>query len=129
MKALLTALTAAITASGCATIASGTTQDVTVRAEVAGRPTAATCTLTNDYGKTTSDAKGFAQVHRSSKQLTIVCTDNKSLAIGSITAESHVRAGAMVANVITDFCVVSCIVDFASGAVYAYPSEFRVPMQ
>jgi len=129
VKALLTALMAAIAVSGCATIASGTSQEVTVRAEVAGRPTAATCTLTNDYGKTASDTKGFAQVHRSSRPLTIVCTDSKSLAIGSITAESHVRAGAMVANVITDFCVVSCIVDFASGAVYAYPSDFKVPMQ
>lgn len=129
MKALLTALMAAVAVSGCATIASGTSQQVTVRAEIAGRPAAASCTLTNDYGKTTTDAKGFAQVRRSSKMLTIVCTDNSSLAIGSVTADSHVRAGAMVANVITDFCVVSCIVDFASGAVYAYPSEFRVPMQ
>lgn len=114
-------LGACVVSAGCASVVNETTQPVKVETKTSeGAPVSgADCKLSNDYGTVSIKSGERAQVHRSNKDLDIVCTD-PSNPDATARAISRVNAG-MWGNIIIGGGI-GAVIDHSRGTAYTYPT-------
>lgn len=79
----------------------------------------AECVATNDYGSTTFKSGTMQALRRSSKDMTIVCTQpGEDAANGSLVSRPN---GALAGNIILGG-VIGAVVDHNRGTAYTYPT-------
>jgi hypothetical protein len=122
---LLGVLLASLMATGCASIVNDSSAPIRVETfNQAGKEVKdMQCKLENDYGVQTVKTPGTLNVHRSSKDLQIVCTkpgegDAKGIAIS--------RANAGLAGNIIFGGGIGAIIDHNKGTAYTYPQWVRL---
>jgi hypothetical protein len=113
---------------GCSTISgSGSTQAISVQTyqtdgiELEG----AKCDMTNDEGTWFAISPGSTTVHRSNKDLQVICR-KPGVDIGSASVVSRTK-GNMYANIILGGGI-GAIVDHNNGTAYEYPGLIKVFM-
>ena len=118
---LLSALALSVLATGCASIVNESNQPIKVEtlkadgAEVKG----AECRLSNDYGTVNLKSGEQGLVHRSSKDLDIVCVDPAN---PDAKARAISRAnGGMFGNILFGGGI-GAIIDHNKGTAYTYPT-------
>lgn len=113
--------------TGCATVTSGTTQDLSVSSDSSTgvAVTGADCKLENDKGKWNITTPGVVTVHKSSKDLNIKC--NKA---GHTNGSARVvsRAGAAIAGNLLVGGLIGAGIDHATGSAYKYADNLVVTM-
>jgi hypothetical protein len=125
-KAILVIASAAVVGlSGCASIVNDSTNPV--RLETYSKDGTEIkdmeCKLENDYGPMTVKTPGTVKVHRSSKDLQIVCTKTGELdAKGAAVS----RANAGLAGNIIFGGGIGAIIDHNKGTAYTYPEWIRL---
>lgn len=121
------ALALAVLATGCASVAGGNTQKMTVQVRAADGTAVdgAECSLTNDKGNWHVRAPGDTTVVRSYNAMQVRC-ERQPLPQGIVSVESGVRA-AMFGNILIGGAI-GAMVDHTSGAAYEYPEQVRVVM-
>ena len=118
-----------LTLQGCASLAKGTTQTVSIRLHDEVPNDQTTCTVSNSSG--TQDLRPpkstVARVDRSHSVLTIECEN--STQTGSQILHSDFKSEYLVQDLILDLCIISCIVDAITEAWYSYPSISDIFME
>ena len=125
LRALAAAMALGCAVSGCASVAEGNTQPITVAtAPIAG----ATCTLSNTRGKWSVVTPGTVIVEKSNSVIKAVCVkDGWQDGAGYLTP--HVPAMAMVGMMMPYVGLVSAAVDGSTGAGSVYPSSLLVSLK
>ncbi len=116
--------------SGCASIMNGSTQSVSAMPMQGGRiVTDATCTIASKEGTWVSLGGMAAVVDRSSDDISVRC-ESDTAGTGIASASSSVQGAKIAANFfLIDLCIISCPIDFGTGAAFEYPSQVQVPMR
>jgi hypothetical protein len=128
MKTAILTILAASLLTGCASIVGSTTQPINVVATRDGRiDRDAICQLTNSRGTWVATGDQVVTVKKGG-DLEVKCQGSDSKSAGKSVMETSVQGGYLVANFMFDLCIISCPIDFASGAIYKYPESIRVPM-
>lgn len=125
MLKFVAAIGAALMFSGCASVVNDTSHPVKIETKTASGEAVrgAECKLTNDYGTVTLKSGETAQVRRSSKDLDIVCKDEKN---PDATARAISRAnGGMWGNIIIGGGI-GAIIDHNKGTAYTYPTWMQL---
>lgn len=124
---LVLLLVASVFLHGCASMAEGDTESLVIITDRNHDRTATVCEASN--GKDTWSVLYPFQVEidSSGKDITIECDNGEQS--GSAVIESTVQGGFLASNILIDFCIFSCIIDFSTGAIYEYPDTVRVPMR
>ena len=111
--------------SGCASIVNDSTNPVRLEtySQSGGEVKDMECKVENDYGAQTVKTPGTLQVHRSSRDLQIVCTkagevDAKGVAVSRAN-------GGMFGNIIFGGGI-GAIIDHNKGTAYTYPQWIRL---
>lgn len=114
--------------TGCSTITgSGTSQSMSVKTyttdgqDVEG----AKCDLTNDEGTWFVTTPGSAFVHRSNKDMQVICK-KAGIDVGTASVVSHTK-GNMFGNIIFGGGV-GAIIDHNNGSAYEYPPLLKIFM-
>lgn len=124
LRILVLSILSILTMTSCASIVSGTGQNVSVDT---GNAYGARCTLSNSKGTWyINDTPGSAVVNRSYGNLTVDCKKQNYLN-GHKTVASTTK-GMAFGNIIFGG-VIGAGVDMADGAAYDYPNEIYVSMQ
>lgn len=113
---------------GCSTISgSGSTQAISVQTYQADgiELEGAKCDMTNDEGTWFAISPGSTTVHRSNKDLQVICR-KPGVDIGSASVVSRTK-GNMYANIILGGGI-GAIVDHNNGTAYEYPGLIKVFM-
>jgi hypothetical protein len=120
------ALAAPLLFSGCATVASGRTQSLSLNTQtVDGQPVRqADCTLKNDRGTWKAQSPAQVEVRKSDGDLTVECQKN-GFDAGFARVISRVHA-LFVADAL--LWGVGALVDHATGSAYDYPAELSIKM-
>lgn len=122
----LTAL--AVLATGCSTITgSGTSQSVSVQTFAADGQDidGAKCEMVNDEGTWFVVTPGSTVVHRSNKDLQVICK-KPGVDVGSANVVSRTK-GNMFGNIILGGGV-GAIIDHNNGSAYEYPALIKIFM-
>ena|SRR5438067_136431 len=125
MKLMRLAAVAAtgIALSGCATIISGTSENISVNTPPT---TGASCTLSNGEGTWNVVSPGVARVERAGHDMGVHCS-KPGFQDGTANLVSGFEPWAL-GNIIFGG-VIGIVVDIADGAVHKYPRSVDVPMQ
>ena len=121
-------LALSILATGCSTITgSGTSQSMSVQTYLAdGQDVEGVkCEMTNDEGTWLVLTPGSASVHRSNKDLQVVCKKT-GVDVGTASVVSRTK-GNMFGNLILGGGI-GAIVDHNNGSAYEYPSLVKIFM-
>lgn len=125
LKKALVVVAAVMLSTGCASIVNDGNQGIKIDTKNAAGDlvSGATCTFTNDYGTVTAKSGTTASVHRSSKDLDIVCQqpDQKD---GTARAISRANAG-LAGNIIFGGGI-GAIIDHNKGTAYTYPTWIQL---
>jgi hypothetical protein len=121
---------AAVTISGCASIVDGSTQNISVKPMQGGKIVHdANCIVSNSKGSWHASGGQSVVVKKASDDLNVSCTDYETGEVATQNSPKKTNTGWAVANFfLWDFCTISCIIDFSSGAIYEYPSQVVIPM-
>ena len=122
---LLSALALSVLATGCASIINESTQPIRVETLKADgtQVKGAECRLTNDYGNFTGKSGEAIPVHRSSKDLDIVCIDPNS---PQAVARAISRAGGGMYGNIVFGGPIGAFIDHNNGRGYNYPTWLQL---
>ena len=118
----------AVFATGCSTITgSGTSQSVSVQTYAADGQDidGAKCEMVNDEGTWFVVTPGSTVVHRSNKDLQVICKKT-GVDVGSANVVSRTK-GNMFGNIILGGGV-GAIIDHNNGSAYEYPSLIKIFM-
>ena len=85
--------------------------------------TGAECKLTNDYGTVNAKSGDTAQIHRSGKDLDIVCTHPQN---PNASARAISRANMGLAGNIIFGGGIGAIIDHSKGTAYTYPTWLQL---
>ncbi|MDR1967395.1 MAG: hypothetical protein LBQ32_01705 [Burkholderiaceae bacterium] len=122
---ILVTSVASLTLVGCASVVNDSTQAIKLETKTTegGFVTGAECKITNDFGTVTVRSGDTAQVHRSSKDLDVVCKrpDNPDAVARAI---SRANAG-MFGNIILGGGI-GAIIDHNKGTAYTYPTWIQL---
>lgn len=127
-KLLISVLTPALLAAGCSTITgSGTSQSVSVQTYATDGQDidGAKCEMVNDEGTWFVVTPGSTMVHRSNKDLQVICKKT-GLDVGSANVVSRTK-GNMLGNIILGGGV-GAIIDHNNGSAYEYPALIKIFM-
>lgn len=126
LRLAVLALAAPLLFSGCATVASGRTQSLSLNTQtVDGQPVRqADCTLKNDRGTWKAQSPAQVEVRKSDGDLTVECQKN-GFDAGFARVISRVHA-LFVADAL--LWGVGALVDHATGSAYDYPAELSIKM-
>lgn len=119
------AITAAMSCVGCASIVNDSSQPIRIETKtqsgalVAG----ADCKVSNDYGTVAAKSGGTTPIHRSSKDLDIVCTHPQN---PDASARAISRANAGLAGNIIFGGGIGAIIDHNKGTAYTYPTWIQL---
>ncbi|MBE7942029.1 MULTISPECIES: hypothetical protein [Ramlibacter] len=107
--------------TGCASIVNDSSQAIKVDTldESGKTVSGAECQLSNDFGQFSVRSGNTAMVHRSSKDLDIVCKES-GMKDGTARAVSRANAG-MAGNIIFGGGI-GAIIDHNKGTAYTYPT-------
>lgn len=121
MIRIAAAVSAALLATGCASIVNDTTQPMRIETQRADGTLVAdaTCEIGNDYGKVTVKSGATSPVRRSSKDLEITCT---APAHPDAIGRAISRANAGLAGNILFGGGIGAIIDHTKGTAYTYPT-------
>jgi hypothetical protein len=111
--------------TGCATITGSSTQNIEVTTvDTRDRPVRGmTCTLTHGPGSYVVDSPAMdLEIKRSSTDLEIECRRGSQLAKGTVVP----RAESAIAHAFIPGGSIATLVDYATGAMYTYPSPLRL---
>jgi len=110
---------------GCATVMNDSMQPIKLetKTESGAAITGAECKLTNDYGTVSAKSGETAQIHRSSKDLDIVCTHPQS---PNASARAISRANMGLAGNILIGGGIGAIIDHSKGTAYTYPTWLQL---
>lgn len=116
--------------TGCASIVSGSTQSISIAPMRNGViDSKATCTATNKKGSWVTSGGGSVTIKKASDDLQVKCIDTETNQVGLQASPKSTQVGWAVANFfIWDLCTISCIIDFATGSIYEYPTQVQVVM-
>ncbi len=115
-------------ASGCSTISgSGTSQALSVQtlASDGGEVDGALCDMTNDEGTWFVVTPGSTVIHRSNKDLQVVCK-KAGVDVGSANVVSRTK-GNMYGNILFGGGI-GAVIDHNNGSAYEYPALIKVFM-
>ncbi len=118
----------ALAASGCSTISgSGTSQSVSVQTFAAGGQDveSAKCEMTNDEGTWFVVTPGSSVVHRSNKDLQIICK-KPGIDVGTASVVSRTK-GNMFGNILFGGGI-GAVIDHNNGSAYEYPALVKIFM-
>lgn len=121
MKISIPILAATLALGGCASVLNDVTHPIKVETLTQAGETVsgADCKLTNDYGVFKQKSGETGQIRRSSKDLDIVCTDQKNPdAVARATSRAN---GGMFGNIILGGGI-GAIIDHNKGTAYTYPT-------
>lgn len=124
IKAAITIATA-IACVGCASIVNDSSQPVRIETKTQSGELVsnAYCQVSNDYGTVTAKSGGTIAIHRSSKDLDIVCTHPQN---PDASARAISRANAGLAGNILFGGAVGAIIDHNKGTAYTYPTWIQL---
>jgi hypothetical protein len=114
-----------IVTAGCATITGSSTQTIEVATvDARDRPVRGmTCTLTHGPGSYIVDTPAIdLEIKRSASDLEIECRRGSQLAKGTVVP----RAESAIAHSFIPGGSIATLVDYATGAMYTYPSPLRL---
>jgi hypothetical protein len=114
-----------VAASGCATITGSSTQTIEVTTADARDRTVRgmTCTLTHGPGSYVVDTPAIdLEIRRSASDLEIECRRGSQIAKGTVVP----RAESAIAHSFIPGGSIATLVDYATGAMYTYPSPLRL---
>jgi len=113
--------------SGCASVTGSPNQSVSVETrEQAGAAVAgASCELSNDEGKWFVTTPGSVSIHRSNKDLQVLCK-KEGMASGRAAVVSDTK-GSMFGNILLGGGV-GAIIDHNNGSAYEYPTVIEIIM-
>lgn len=114
-----------IACTGCASVLNESTHPIKVETKTLAGDlvSGAECKLSNDYGQVTVKSGDTTQVHRSGKDLDIVCKDPKN---PEATARAISRAnGGMWGNILLGGGI-GAIIDHNKGTAYSYPTWIQL---
>ena len=117
-----------ILATGCSTISgSGTSQSISVQTYAADGTDveAAKCEMKNDEGTWFVTTPGSALVHRSNKDLEVICKKT-GIDVGTANVVSRTK-GNMFGNIIFGGGI-GAVIDHNNGSAYEYPSLIKIFM-
>lgn len=128
MKSLI-AIAILLSLQGCATITDFGGRNSSIVATYEGETDSfANCTLKiKDWKKEVLSNSNVTIPHKRGL-LEVSCEDETLGVKGRRIFESKIRKGVMIANVVSDFCTLSCLTDFATGSIYEFPNEIVIPM-
>lgn len=117
----------AMLASGCASIVSGHNQSLSVqtRSKTGTQVAGANCKLSNDKGVWFLTTPGTTTVHRSMRDITLLC-EKEGFEAGLLSSKSSTKPMAF-GNILFGG-VIGAGVDIATGAAYDYPELIVVEM-
>lgn len=118
----------ALLATGCSTISgSGTSQSISIQTFAADGQDVegAKCDMTNDEGTWFLTTPGSTMVHRSNKDLQVICKKT-GVDVGSANVVSRTK-GNMFGNLILGGGV-GAIIDHNNGSAYEYPALIKIFM-
>lgn len=116
--------------TGCASIIKGPNQYVSVL-PMEGEQVAqgSQCSVANGKGSWTTVPGGTVRVQKSKEPLQVRCENKNNGTLGVAEAQKSTQVVWAIANFFMwDFCTISCLIDFASGSIYEYPSQIQVQM-
>ena len=113
--------------SGCAGMTRGGDQNIMVRTSGNIDRLGTQCKLTGNGQEISILAPAVVTVDRSGRDLKIECENDSQK--GVVVAKSSTNGGLVGLNVLMDFCTISCIIDFSTGAIYDYQEKVTVPMR
>ncbi len=111
--------------AGCASVTSGTTQQVKVTPVCEGRIVAASCELSNDKGRWNVAAPASTTIGKSYGDLAVTCRRGNSAGAASFVSKSNNN----IAGNILLGGVIGAALDSASGAGFNYPEELPVVLR
>ena len=124
MKRILIA--SILTLTGCATTSNGGYQDIAIKT-INDRDFRSTkCQLENEEGQWVGVPATTVRIHRDGNSMEVSCKNE--LQTGSTSVQPKFKVGGMVLNLIFDLCIISCVVDGITNALYVYPSNVTVRM-
>jgi len=117
--------------SGCASITSGTTDDVYIGAyNDRGVSVPADCTVTNDAGTIRTKANRNIRMKKDKDEIFVECRGKNASYGEARNDEARVSIGYLLTDfLILDFCLISCWVDGLSGAWVVMPPRIEVEME
>ncbi|HTT10937.1 MAG TPA: hypothetical protein VMG60_08625 [Burkholderiaceae bacterium] len=113
------------TVTGCATLTGSSTQTIEVTTvDARDRPVRGmTCTLTHSPGTYVVDTPALnLEIRRSSSDLEIECRRGSQLAKGTVVPHGE----SSIAHSLIPGGSIATLVDYATGAMYTYPSPLRL---
>lgn len=123
---VISVIASASLAGGCASIVSGTSQDISVEARQRNTlVTGVDCELVNSKGSFYVLAPGIAKVNRAGDSLTITCS-KKGMASGTATLSPSTKSTTF-GNLVLGGAIGGAI-DRESGAAFEYPEAVSVYM-
>ena len=125
---LTVAAVASIFATGCSTISgSGTSQSVSVQtySSEGGDVDGAKCDMTNEEGTWFVQTPGTTMVHRSNKDLQVICK-KPGIDLGTANVVSRTK-GNMFGNIIFGGGI-GAVIDHNNGSAYEYPTLIKIFM-
>ena len=127
MKYLVAPVLLASLLTGCASITSGTLQNVAVSTKTKSGVdiSQANCTLKNEKGKWNVITPNTVAVHKASGDLVVEC-NKQGYPKGTLRAIS--RAGAGLAGNLLFGGVIGAAIDHSKGSAYYYPANLSVVM-
>lgn len=128
ITSLAAVITLGVLATGCSTITgSGTSQSVSVQTYKTdgGDLDGAKCEMTNDEGTWFVVTPGSVVVHRSNKDLKVICRKS-GIDAGTADVVSRTKAN-MFGNIILGGGI-GAIIDHNNGSAYEYPALIRIFM-
>ena len=111
--------------AGCASVTSGTTQQLKVTPVCEGRIVAASCELSNDKGRWDVGAPGAVTIGKSYADLSVSCRRGGSSGAATFVSKSNNN---IAGNIILGG-VIGAALDSASGAGFNYPEELPVVLR
>lgn len=126
LRLAVLALAAPFLFSGCATVASGRTQSLSLDTQTLdGQPVRqADCTLKNDRGTWKAQSPAQVEVRKSDGDLTVECQKNGfDAGFARVISRAHAL---FVADAL--LWGVEALVDHATGSAYNYPAELSIKM-
>lgn len=126
-KRLCLAIGVVALTSGCASIVNGHNQSLSVqtRSKAGDQVAGANCKLSNDKGIWFLTTPGTTTIHRSLRDLSLVC-EKEGYAAGTLFSKSSTKPMAF-GNILFGG-VIGAGVDIATGAAYDYPNLIVVEM-
>lgn len=113
--------------SGCASMAEGDTESLVIIPENNRDRLATVCQADNGREKWSVLHPFQIEIDSTRRDLTVECVNGEQK--GSVVIEPNVQGGFLVSNILLDFCFITCLVDFSTGAIYEYQDVVKVPMK